>query len=112
MRESLESLEAKIGRKIGCQVPGCHKCAEWRPFIELPAIEGIDKTPPKAEVEFVMCESHMVGIDPLQFIGKPVRDAIESNLIRWAGRPLVNPVDWSRVVIGYERLLTIKVTED
>lgn len=111
MRESLESLEARVTKRINCNVPGCPKQAEWRPFIEIPAIEGIDRTPPKAEIEFVLCESHMVGIDPSQFLGKPVRDAIESNLIRWCGRPILNPVDWSRAVVGFDRLMTINVVE-
>lgn len=79
--------------------------------MEIPPIAGIDRTPPKAEIDFVMCESHMVGTDPAQFLSKPVRDAIESNLIRWCGRPLVNPVDWTKAVVGFERLLSIKVTE-
>lgn len=111
MKESLESLECKIAKRLKCNMPGCLKIAEWRPFIEIPAIAGLDRTPPKAEIEFVLCESHMVGIDPSQFLGKPVRDAIETNLIQWAGRPLVNPVDWSKAVVGFERLLIINVVE-
>lgn len=109
MRESRESIEARLNRQIGCNYPGCKRLADWQPFIQIPPIEGIDKTPPVAEIEFVMCEHHMLNTDPAQFLSSPVRNAIESNLIRWCGRPIVAPVDWSKAVVGFKRLLTINV---
>lgn len=112
MSESIESLTDKLNHKIMCGVPRCGALAEWRPVITIPAIEGIDKTPPEAELDFVLCQHHVENIDPKQYLGRPVREAIEMNLIKWCGRPAINPVDWSRAVVRFDRLLAIEVKED
>lgn len=111
MSESVESMEARINRKVKCQIPGCKNWAAWQPFVQIPPIEGIDRKPPKAEIEFVLCDGHMSTIDPMQFLGEPVRLAIEGNLIRWTGRPIDRPVDWSKAVVGFDKLISITVVE-
>jgi hypothetical protein len=111
MRESLEAKAARCVKARPCNIDRCSRVAAYRPVIAIPKLEGVDKTPPSAEIEFVVCEHHARAIDPIQFLSQPVRVHLENALVKFAGRPLVAPVDWNAAKVSFEKILEIVIVE-
>lgn len=110
MRESLEAMQQRLP-SFDCGVPKCKGKATHRPIIHIPKLEGVDKTPPRAEIDFLLCDNHAGSIDPIMFLSLPVRLHLENALVKFAERPLLKPVDWNEAKVEFEKLPEIVIEE-